>query len=309
MKGLALLGFPPRGPGLIKEKKGKATMRRMHTDQEITKLVEENPSVKTALALATETAKTYKKADFLLTTSDFEGVFVDRDTPFIGSDPEEPDIIEKLQAADIIIVYDGGADGNSRNDPHFFRKMRYSEEEETAYFECFEMDTGKLYHYEMSVSSVDEGGGYTITPLKTFEPLMSDIVDGDGHKRFISIPVSTASNLLSASYAGAVLSGKVLKIVVRGTIPATVAIPATTKLAYIAKEDLGWIYDEIVHDPNVSTTYVTSTTLSIYKGNAVSVNTITFSKTVVDVNFSNYGQIDADAGLRSFTIELTLDID
>lgn len=139
-------------------------MRRMHTDQEIIALAGDNPIVKAAFDLATKTAETYKTAELVLNSSDFDAVFDAKTTPYETSDPEEPDVINALYNADIIIVYSAGASGTAKEDPHFFRKMRESNYEEKAYFKCFEMDTGKLYHYEMSVSVPEEGGEITITP-------------------------------------------------------------------------------------------------------------------------------------------------
>ena len=221
-------------------------MRRMHTDKEITNLVEENPSVKTALALATETAKTYKTAELVLNSSDFEATFDAKTTAYETSDPEEPELINALLGADLIIIFSAGASGTAKEDPHFFRKMRYSETEETAYFECFEMDTGKLYHYEMSVSSVDEGGEITITPLKTFEPLMSDIVDADGHKRFQEwdLTIPTLPEGVTSTYAKASLSGTHLMIVLALSFANASEVPSNAELASV--ELPSWIMNKIV---------------------------------------------------------------
>ena len=220
-------------------------MRRMHTDQEITKLVEENPSVKTALALATETAKTYKTAELVLDSGDFDAVFDAKTTPYETSDPEEPAVINALLGADIIIVFSDGASGTTKENPHFFRKMRYSETEETAYFECLEMDNNKLYHYEMSVSSVDEGGAIGIYPFKTFEPLLSDIVDADGHKRFQEWDITTPTiEGVTFTYAKASLSGTHLMLVIAGTIANGTTIANSQQFGSITLPS--WIHDKIV---------------------------------------------------------------
>ena len=220
-------------------------MRRMHTDQEIIALAGDNPIVKAAFDLATETAKTYKKAELVIPSSDFDAVFDAKTTPYETSDPEEPDVINALISADIIIVYSAGASGTAKEDPHFFRKMRESNYEEKAYFECFEMDTGKLYHYEMSVSVPEEGGEITITPLKTFEPLMSDIVDADGHKRFQEWDPSSTVTVegLSITYCKASLAGSHLMFVLAGSIAANSSVNANTRLVAFTLPD--WILNKI----------------------------------------------------------------
>lgn len=228
---------------LLKRKENK-TMRRMHTDQEIAALAGDNPIVKAAFDLATKTAETYKTAELVLNSSDFDAVFDAKTTPYETSDPEEPDVINALYNADIIIIYSAGASGTAKEDPHFFRKMRESNYEETAYFECFEMDTGKLYHYEMSVSVPEEGGEITITPLKTFEPLMGDIVDADGHKRFqewdlTAVPIEG----INYTYAKASLSGTHFMMVLCGSYAADTTIAAYHEMGKINLPE--WIANQI----------------------------------------------------------------
>ena len=209
-------------------------MRRMHTDQEIAALAGDNPIVKAAFDLATKTAETYKTAELVLNSSDFDALFDAKTTPYETSDPEEPDVINALYNADIIIIYSAGASGTAKEDPHFFRKMRESNYEEKAYFECFEMDTGKLYHYEMSISRPEEGGEITITPLKTFEPLLSDIVDAEGKKRFQQLTIDFSTSYGNVFKGIAALNGKILTIAGNiGLENLTASIPNSTSFATI----------------------------------------------------------------------------
>lgn len=160
-----------------------------------------------------------------------------------------------------------------------------------------------------AVALIEDMTANGVTPEMILNPKMEDIVDADGHKRFINIPV-TKNELVEGAFAAAVLSGNVLKIVLRGTVVAEQTIPASTKFIQITKENLGWIYDKIAVNTQIGANFVMTSEITLYSSSEYWKYSANMQKSATELFIENAGQIvSTGSGQKGFNLEMTLIIE
>lgn len=139
---------------------------------------------------------------------------------------------------------------------------------------------------------------------------IENIVDIDNNERFKNIPLTpnTIENI-TWGYTSATLNGKELNIYLRGVVSAGATIPSNTELIRISKNSLDWIWDKIMINTTVSSTYVMSSGLSLHKGNSVDFVDCSLNKNSPNLIIKNSANIVSASNKTYFNLELHLNID